>query len=150
MVSIELNELIRYSREVLLSPIYGYLTNIYTYEFRRFIEENILAYSVAINLWLREEPIELTWIKNARYVSKGGALRIAGSVQSFLGEKNEVKEWLAACLLKTVKDNQRWHKRTELIDDFPEVTSYFRETPRASKKLSITATKIQQVAKPKT
>jgi len=98
-------------------------------EFRRFIEENILVYSVAINSWLNDEPTKyITWIKNPRYVSKDGAPRIVESVHSSLGEKNEAKEWLVACLLKTVKDNQRWHKRTELIDDFPEAKSYFRET----------------------
>jgi hypothetical protein len=99
-------------------------------EFRRFIEENTLAYSVAINLWLNGEPMKhITWIENARYVSKKGALRIAESVRSSLGEKNKVKEWLVACLLKTVQDNQRWHKRAELIDDFQEATSYFRKVP---------------------
>jgi len=99
-------------------------------EFRRFIEENTLAYSFAINLWLKKEPMrQVTWIKNARYISKNGASRIAESVHSSLGEKNAVKEWLVACLLKTVKDNQRWHKRTELIDDFREAISYFRKIP---------------------
>jgi len=98
-------------------------------EFRRFIEENILVYSVAINSWLNDEPMKhITWIKNPRYISKDDASRIVESVHSSLGEKNEVKEWLVACLLKTVKDNQRWHKRIELIDDFPEAKSYFRET----------------------
>jgi hypothetical protein len=99
-------------------------------EFRRFIEENTLAYSIAINLWLKEEPMKhFAWIKNARYVSKNDASRIVESVHSSLGEKNEVKEWLVACLLKTAKDNQRWHKRDEIIDDFREATSYFRKTP---------------------
>ena len=97
-------------------------------EFRRFVEENILAYSVAINFWLEGEPMKhVTWIKNARYVSKDDASGIVESVHSSLGEKNAVKEWLVACLLKTVKDSQRWHKTAELIDDFPEATSYFRE-----------------------
>jgi hypothetical protein len=97
-------------------------------DFRRFIEENILAYSVAINSWLEETlPKRVTFLTNARYISKDYALEIAERVYSSLGEKGEVKEWLTACLLKTVKDNQRWHKRTELIDDFPEATSYFRE-----------------------
>jgi hypothetical protein len=97
-------------------------------EFRSFIEENILAYSVAINFWLREEPMKhFTWLGDARYVSKGSASRIAEGVHFSLDEKNEVKEWLVACLLKTIKDNQRWHKRTELIDNFPEATSWFEE-----------------------
>jgi len=99
-------------------------------EFRRFAEENTLLYSVAINSWLKEEPMKhMTRLKNARYIFKDGALRIAERVHSSLGEKNEVKEWLVACLLKTIKDNQRWHKTTELIDNFPEATSYFRELP---------------------
>jgi len=97
-------------------------------EFRRFIEENILVYSVAINSWLKEEPLKhFTWLKNARYTSKDSASRIAERVHSSLGEKNEAREWLVACLLKTIKDNQRWHKRTELIDNFPEATSYLRK-----------------------
>jgi len=97
-------------------------------EFRRFVEENILVYSVAINSWLKEEPLKhTTWLKDARYISKDSASRIAEGVHSSLGEKNEAKEWLVACLLKTVKDNQRWQRRTELTDNFPEATSYFRE-----------------------
>jgi len=96
-------------------------------EFRRFIEENILAYSVAINSWLTETPPKhITWLENARYLSKDSVLEIAEKVHSSLGEKNGVKEWLTACLLKTIKENQRWHKRTELIDNFPEATSWFR------------------------
>jgi len=96
-------------------------------EFRRFVEENILAYSTAINSWLKEESPKEAWLKDARYVFENDALEIVEAVRSSLGEKDEVKVWLAACLLKTVKDNQRWHKRTELIDDFPRATSWFRE-----------------------
>jgi len=96
-------------------------------EFRRFIEENILAYSVAVNSWLNEAPPKhVIWLKNMRYVSKDSALKIAENIHSSLGERNRVKEWLTACLLKTIKDNQRWHKRTELIDNFPKATSWFR------------------------
>jgi hypothetical protein len=58
-------------------------------EFRRFVEENVLAYSVAINSWLKEEPVKrITWIRNARYISKDGASRIVESVHFSLGEKN--------------------------------------------------------------
>jgi hypothetical protein len=97
-------------------------------EFRCFVEENILAYSVAINSWLEgESPKHAAWPKNMRYVSKDSVLETIDKVHSCLGERDEVKEWLAACLLKTVKDNQRWHKRTELIDDFPEATSYLKK-----------------------
>jgi len=98
-------------------------------EFRRFVEENILLYSVAINSWLKEEPPKpVTWLKDARYISEEGASGIVERIHFSLGEKDEVKEWLAACLLKTIKDNQRWHKRTELIDNFPKATSYLGET----------------------
>jgi hypothetical protein len=99
-------------------------------EFRCFVEENILIYSFAINAWLTEEPLKhIKWLRDARYVSQDNASRIAERIHTSLGGKNEAKEWLAACLLKTIKDNQRWHKRTELIDNFPEATSYFGKTP---------------------
>jgi len=97
-------------------------------EFRRFIEENILAYSVAINSWLKQAPSKpVTNIITTRYISVDKAEEIAENVNSFLGEKDEVKEWLTACLLKTVKDNQRWHKTTEIVDNFSEATSWLRE-----------------------
>jgi hypothetical protein len=97
-------------------------------EFRRFIEENILAYSFAVNSWLNEAPPKhVTWPDNMSYVSRDRASEITETIHSSLGEKNEVKEWLTACLIKTIKDNQRWHKRTELIDSFPEATSWFRK-----------------------
>ncbi len=97
-------------------------------EFRRFIEEYILVYAIAINSWLKGAPPKhVTWVKNARYIRKDNALGITEKVYSSLGEKDEVKEWLTACLLKTIKDNWREHKRTELINDFPEATSYFGE-----------------------
>lgn len=97
-------------------------------EFRRFTEENILAYSVAVNSWLNESSLKhVTWPRNVRYVSKDMVSRIAEEVHSSLGEKDEFKEWLATCLLKTIKDNQRWHKRTELIDGFPEAATWLKE-----------------------
>jgi len=97
-------------------------------EYKGFVEENTLSYSVAINSWLEEEPLKhVAWPRKARHISKDGASRIAERVHSSLGEKDEANEWLAACLLKTIKDNQRWRKRTELIDDFPEATTWLRE-----------------------
>ena len=97
-------------------------------EFRRFTEENILAYSVAINSWLKQTPSKsVTNMIATRYISADKAAKISENVNSLLGEKDEVKEWLAACLLKTIKDNQRWHKKTEIIDNFPEAPSWLRE-----------------------
>lgn len=97
-------------------------------EFRRFTQEHILAYSFALNYWLKEEiPRDIIWLEEARYVTKDCALEIGERVRSSLGEKGDVKEWLAACLLKTIKDNQRWHKNTELIDGFPEAVSWFKD-----------------------
>jgi hypothetical protein len=97
-------------------------------EFRHFTEENILVYSFAINSWLNKTPMKhATWPENMCYVSKDSALKTAENIHSSLGKGDAVKEWLAACLLKTIKDNQRWHKRTELIDSFPEATSWFKE-----------------------
>lgn len=99
-------------------------------EYRCFTEENILVYSLAINSWLKGAPQNhVMGLKNARYVSKDRALEITENVHSSLGEKDEAKKWLTACLLKTIKDNQRWHKRAELIDNFPEATSWFKEMP---------------------
>lgn len=97
-------------------------------EFHRFIEENILAYTVAINLWLEGESWKLIpKVEDARYAPKEIGLSIAKRIHLSLGKKDKAKIWLTASLLKTVKDNQRWHRRNELIDDFPEAISWFRE-----------------------
>ena len=99
-------------------------------KFRCFIEENTLAYSAAVNSWLKERTSDYSgWTRKARFVSKDKASRIAERVHSSLGDKSAGKEWLGACLLKTISGNQRWHKRNELIDGFPEATSYFKEAP---------------------
>lgn len=106
-------------------------------EFSRFIEEHILAYAVAINSWLREEPPKhVDSLITASYISRESVLGIPERVYSSLGERDDVKIWLTACLLKTIEDNQRWHDRSELIDDFPEATSWFREQLKAGERLS--------------
>jgi hypothetical protein len=97
-------------------------------EFGRFVQENVLAYCLAIDSWLRAVPAEpVTSLTTTRYIADDVVRRLALRVHTSLGEKDEVKEWLAASLLKTVKDNQRWRKRTELIDGFPQAASWFRE-----------------------
>ena len=82
---------------------------------------------------VKRNPIKAcTPIITPRYITKDNALEIIERVHSSLGEKDKAKEWLTACLLKTIKDNQRHGKRTELIDDFPETTSWFRRVIRVS------------------
>jgi len=93
-------------------------------EFRRFIEEYILVYAISINSWLKEAPPKHVALQtNARYMAKGNASEIVEKIHSSLGEKNKAKEWLTVCVLKMIKDNQRWHKRTKLINNFPDATS---------------------------
>ncbi|UCH42934.1 MAG: hypothetical protein JSW16_09050 [Dehalococcoidales bacterium] len=99
------------------------------YELYAFVQQNILTYAAAINSWLRESTSEeFEWPEGRLYVTSSDSLQIAQKVRSSLGKKDEVKEWLAACLLKTIKNNQRWFKTTELIDRFPEATSWLKET----------------------
>ena len=93
-----------------------------------FVQENILAYAAAINSWLKDASAESVPLpQDGQFVTSAGSLQIARNVHSSLGIKNQVKEWLAACLLKTVKSNQRWHNRPELIDNFPQATSWLSE-----------------------
>ncbi len=96
-------------------------------EFRKFIQENTLALSFAINSWLEGAPPRNIMRLKLSYLTKEQVSEIANRVHDSLGEKNKVKVWLAACLLKTVKSNQRWHKTTELIDNFPEATSWLEK-----------------------
>lgn len=96
-------------------------------EFRSFIQENVLAYSLAINSWLEgQAPENIMQLTTPSHITKEQALKIAKEVHSSLGDKNEVKIWLTACLLKTIRSNKRWHKTTELIDSFPKATSWLK------------------------
>jgi len=93
-----------------------------------FVQENTLAYAAAINSWLKDTSTESAKLpQDGQFVTSASSLQIARNVHSSLGKKNQVKEWLAACLLKTVKSNQRWHNRTELIDNYPQATSWLSE-----------------------
>jgi len=94
-------------------------------EFGHFIQENILIHAVAINSWLEGvSPRDIKTLPTTSYINKSKAQDVVKKVHSALGKMNEIKRWLAACLLKTVKSNKRWHNTTELIDDFPEATSW--------------------------
>ena len=95
------------------------------HEYRRFIEENILVYAIAINSWLKDIPL------NKITPVKPDSSHVAQKVYSLLDGKDKVKEWLAACLFKTMKDNHKGRpengvERTELIDNFPEATSWIK------------------------
>ncbi len=91
-----------------------------------FVQENILAYATAINSWLSGTSMEYAKLPfDRKYVTRDSAFQITQGVHESLGKKDEVKEWLAACLLKTLKDNQRWFKTIELIDNYPQATSWF-------------------------
>jgi hypothetical protein len=95
-------------------------------EFTRCIQEYVLAYALAINSWVQGEPPEpVTSRVTTRYVEADHAAELTSEICSSLGQKDKIKEWLAACLLKTIKDNQRWRETTELMDSFPEITSWF-------------------------
>ena len=97
-------------------------------EYARFTQESVLAYAFAIDAWLLGQPTEsVASLTATGYFSDDLAAQLAASVHASLGEANEVKEWLTACLLKTIVGNQRWHKRVELIDGFPGATFWFRE-----------------------
>jgi hypothetical protein len=102
-------------------------------ELRRFREEYVLACASAINSWLGDStPTPVTSLTEARYVSVELATSLNERVWKSLGQTDEPKTWLAGCLLKTLKSNQRWHEREELIDGFPGATSWLSKVTKAS------------------
>ncbi|TRO49330.1 hypothetical protein E2P65_01300 [Candidatus Bathyarchaeota archaeon] len=93
--------------------------------FRRFSEEYVLAYCDALNSWLADLPTVNPWTDiEALYVGEEEAQAIAEKTAEALGEKTPLKVWLAGCLLKTLKSNQRWHCNEELLDDVPGAVSW--------------------------
>jgi hypothetical protein len=97
--------------------------------FRRFIEEKIVNYAIVINSWLRDLPLKDI------PAPREGVGKTAERIYSFLGAKDDIKVWLTACLLKTIKDGKKHRPedgvtRPELIDGSPEATSWLREQLR--------------------
>ncbi len=93
--------------------------------FRRFSEEYVLAYCDALNSWLSDLPPVNPWADiDTLYVDEEEAKAIAEKTADTLGEKTAIKVWLAGCLLKTLKSNQRWHGREELLDNFLGAVSW--------------------------
>ncbi|MFX1474903.1 MAG: hypothetical protein ACFFCO_05405 [Promethearchaeota archaeon] len=94
--------------------------------FHRFIEEHILAYAWGLNTWLNQDlMVGPSWIDEYQFVSHERAQRITSYIHSTLKEQQTVKMWLVGCLLKTLKDNQRKQNQGELIDAYPDATSWF-------------------------
>ena len=92
-----------------------------------FTMEYVLAYSDAVNSWLTGNPPFNPWnTMNGLYVDEDEAARIIDATHILLGEKTQVKVWLTGCLLKTLKSNQRWHGRLELLDGFPGAVSWLK------------------------
>jgi hypothetical protein len=102
-------------------------------ELRRFREEYVLACASAINSWLEDvTPKPVTSLTEMRYVNEELATSLNERVWKSLGQTDDTKSWLAGCLLKTLKSNQRWHRREELIDGFPGATSWLRKLSEGS------------------
>jgi hypothetical protein len=58
------------------------------------------------------------------YVDEAEAQTIAEETAETLGEKTPLKVWLAGCLLKTLKSNQRWHSHEELLEGVSDAVSW--------------------------
>ena len=98
------------------------------YKIFALVRESILAYAIAINSWLvGVAPQDNIWPTDMYYLKREDSTGITERVHSSLGEKDAAKEWLTTCLLKTIKDNQRWFQMTEPIDSLPEATSWLKE-----------------------
>jgi len=95
--------------------------------FKRFYEENVLAFAVALNAWMEQRhPKVPDSLVKGHFVSQDYVQDVVRRVSSSLGRKDRVKEWLAGCLLKTITASQRWHRGEELIDRCPEATSWLK------------------------
>jgi hypothetical protein len=102
-------------------------------ELRRFREEYVLACASAINSWLEDvTPTPVTSLTEMRYVNEELATSLNERVWKSLGQTDDTKSWLVGCLLKTLKSNQRWHRREELIDGFPGATSWLSKLVEGS------------------
>lgn len=94
-------------------------------EMYRFHQECLLGYMYAINAWLiDEEPIVVTDVLNPVFLSQQLAKQIPKQVKRLLGTRTQVKEWLAGCLLKTIKNNRGWSSLDQMVDLYPEASSW--------------------------
>jgi len=94
-------------------------------EMFRFHQECLLAYMYAVNAWLiDEEPTLVTDVCKPTYLIDQLAEQIPKQVKRLLGYRTPIKEWLAGCLLKTIRGNRSWKDNPQLIDDYPEASSW--------------------------
>ncbi len=94
-------------------------------EMYRFHQESLLGYMYAINAWLiDEEPTLVTDVLTPIFINQQLAEQIPKQVKRLLGTRTHVKEWLAGCLLKTIKGNNSWKSMDQMIDYYPEASSW--------------------------
>ncbi|MFW9786075.1 MAG: hypothetical protein ACFFE2_03625 [Candidatus Thorarchaeota archaeon] len=94
-------------------------------EMFRFHQECLLGYMYAVNAWLiDEEPTLLTDVVTPVFLNQQLAEQIPKQVKRLLGIRTPVKEWLAGCLLKTLRGNRSWKTNHQMIDNYPEASSW--------------------------
>lgn len=91
----------------------------------RFHQECLLGYMFAINAWLvDEEPTIVSDVLTPVFLTQQLAEQIPRQVKRLFGRRTQIKEWLAGCLLKTLKGNRSWKSNPQLIDRYPEASSW--------------------------
>ena len=91
----------------------------------RFHQECLLAYMFALNAWLIDErPTLITDVLEPAFVTKQLAAQVPKQVKRLLGARTQVKEWLAGCLLKTLKGNRSWASHNQLVVEYPEASTW--------------------------
>jgi len=94
-------------------------------EMFQYHQECLLGYIYAINAWLiNEEPTLVTDVCKPVFLNEQLAEQIPKQVSRLLGIRTPVKEWLAGCLLKTIRGNRSWKLNPQMIDSYPEASSW--------------------------
>lgn len=78
---------------------------------RAELAEKISQFVFALDSWLAEVEKEKSIVENP------AARNVIEEVYGSLGERTPVKEWLAACLWKTMKDNKKYYKIVKIDKD---------------------------------
>jgi len=103
----------------------GELLGALAWHLRCWQQELTLAYAAAVNVWLMAWPAPpFVWPEAAKFIDGERARAIILQTAIALGERTPQKEWLAACLLRTLAGNKRLLGRAELLDSFPMATSW--------------------------